>query len=298
MTERLEAITKYAKVANIEFNTAAELITATTNSMGEKVQDVIDVFLMLGDSAATSGEEIGKGMQKAAAAAATFGLDFEWLATYIATVSEKLRTAPESIGNAFNTMMARMHSIKERGFNSEDATTINDVAKALKMVDVTLMDSTGTWRDMDTIYTEIAEKWDTLTDKQKSYIATTMAGTRQQNVFFALMNDMAKGIEGGSRALELYEKAANAAGTANEKYAVWQESVAASQENMNRALEDFYSNLQPTLIKRWYDGVADIVDVLAQGTEVLGGANIVLPLVTAGFVGLTIALINAGGAAE
>ena len=66
-------MTKNAKIANIEFNAAAELITATTNSMNEDVEKVIDVFLMLGDSAATSGEEIGKGMQKAAAAAATFG---------------------------------------------------------------------------------------------------------------------------------------------------------------------------------------------------------------------------------
>lgn len=75
------------------------------------------------------------------------------------------------------------------------------------------------------------------------------------------MNDMAKGIEGGSRAWELYGKAINAAGTATEKYATWQESVAASQANMNRALEDLYANLQPTLIKGWYDAVADTVDL-------------------------------------
>ena len=73
MNKRLEAVTKYAKIANIEFEKAAELVTSTTNSMGVEVDKVIDVFLMLGDSAATSGEEIGKGMQKAAAAAATFG---------------------------------------------------------------------------------------------------------------------------------------------------------------------------------------------------------------------------------
>lgn len=73
VNKRLQAVTKYAKIANIEFEKAAELVTSTTNSMGVEVNKVIDVFLTLGDSAATSGEEIGKGMQKAAAAAATFG---------------------------------------------------------------------------------------------------------------------------------------------------------------------------------------------------------------------------------
>lgn len=294
---RLEAVTKYAKIANIEFETAAELVTASTNAMSVDVERVIDVFLQLGDSAATSGEEIGKGMQKAAAAAATFGLDFEWLATYIATVSEQLRTAPETIGNAFNTMMARMHSIKQQGFNSEDETTINDVAKALNKVGVVLMDQSGEWREMDDIFAEIAEKWDTLTDKEKSYIATTMAGTRQQNVFFALMNDMAKGIEGGSRAWELYEKAINSAGTATEKYATWQESVAASQENMSRALEDLYANLQPNLIKGFYDTMAGFVDLISAGTDALNGWNIILPAVAAGIVLVGVAIHKVNSAA-
>lgn len=288
-------MTKYAKIANIEFNSAAELVTATTNSMGVDVEKVIDVFLTLGDSAATSGEEIGKGMQKAAAAAATFGMDFEWLATDIAVVSETLRTAPESIGNAFNTMMARMHSIKQNGFNSEDATRINDVAKALNVVGMELMDQNGKWMEMDDIFIGIADKWGTLDDKQKSYIATTMAGTRQQNVFFALMNDMSKGIEGGSRAWELYEKAVNAAGTATEKFGVWQESVAASQNRMNESFEELYANMEPNIIKGFYDGMADIITMLARGTDVLDGWNIKLPLITAGVTALVIVLRNAGG---
>lgn len=296
VNKRLESVTKYAKIANIEFDTAAELVTAATNSMDVDVDRVIDVFMRLGDSAATSGEEVGKAMQKAAASASTFGVDFEWLATWITTVSEKLRTAPETIGNAFNTMMARMHSIKQKGYNDEDTTKINDVAKALKSVGIELMNQSGQWNEMDDLYEEIANKWGKMDDKQKAYIATTMAGTRQQNVFYALMNDMAKGIEGGSRAWELYEQAMNAAGTATQKYAVWQESVSASQENMNRALEDLYANLQPTLIKGWYDVVADIVDLIARGTDHLNGMNIVIPLVISGVGALTLALIKANGA--
>lgn len=295
VNQRLNWVTKYAKVANIDFDRAAELITASSNAMSEDIQNdierVVDVFLYLGDAAATSGEEIGVAMQKASASATEFGLSFEWLGTYIATVSEQTRQAPESIGNAFNSMMARLHSIKQMGYNEEDETKINDVAKALKTVGVTLMDSEGNWRDMSTIFTEISEKWETMNGKQKSYIATTLAGTRQQNVFFALMNDMSKGIEGGSRAWELYTGAMEAAGTATQKFTVWQESVQASQNNMKTALEQLYSSFQPNLIKGFYDSIAWLVD----GINTLGPASLVISAATVSILAFAHGIETTGG---
>ena len=47
--------------------------------------------------------------------------------------------------------MARLHSIKAKGYNDEDLTRINDVAKALGTIDVALMDNEGNWRDMSDI---------------------------------------------------------------------------------------------------------------------------------------------------
>lgn len=291
--KRMEWTTKYAKVANIDFESAATLITAATNSMGLEAEKVADVFLYLGDAAGTSGEEIGKAMQKASASAQQFGLSFEWLGAYIATVSEQTRQAPESIGNAFNTMMARLHSIKEQGFNSEDATTLNNVSKALKEIGVELMKGND-WRAMSDIFSDISEKWSELDDKQQSYIATTMAGTRMQNVFFALMNDLSKGVEGGSRALELYAGAMNSAGTATEKYSVYQESVAAAQAELAASFEELYSALDPNIIKGYYSTLSGIVGLLAKGTKAMDGLNVVIGVVTAGIVALTLASIKAG----
>ena len=164
------------------------------------------------------------------------------------------------------------------------------MAKALKNIGVELMDGENNWRKMSDIYSDIADKWQTLNDKQKSYIATTMAGTRQQNVFFALMNDLSKGIEGGSRAWELYTGAMDAAGTATAKYAIWQESVAAAQGNMQASLEAMYAATMNTApIKAFYD----IVGMLANGLSNIGG---LLPVVAGGLIGALIpAMISAGG---
>lgn len=238
VTERLTSTIHYAKISAMAFEEAAELITAATNTMDVSAKQAADLFAYLGDESASGADEVGIAMQRASASAQEFGVTFEWLGAYIATVSEKTRQAPEVIGTSINSIMARLHSIKEKGFNEEDSTRINDVAKALATVNVALLDEQDNWRDMSDIFIVVAENWDTLNGKQRSYLATAIAGTRQQNAFLALMNDMAKGIEGGSRAFELYEGALNAAGTAAQKYAVWQESVAAAQGRL-----DWFENL-------------------------------------------------------
>ena len=275
--ERLKYTTQYAKTANIEFERSAELITAVVNSMDlendeladgrDAAQRVADVFLKIGDNAATSGEEIGTAMQKAAAAAGAFGVEFEWLAASIATVSETTRQEASSIGTAFNTLIARLHNIRTAGYNAEDETKINDIQKALANINIALLDQDGNWRKMETIFQEIAEKWDTLNDKTKSYIATTMAGVKQQNVFLALMEDMSKATEGASRQAELYGLALESAGTAEEKYGTYMESVTAAQERLTVAQEEFYSLLGADVVKTYYNGLAGIISMISNGIK-------------------------------
>ena len=286
VNERLIATTQYAKISAMEFEDAAEVITAATNTMGVSAQHVVDIFAYLGDNSASGPDEVGKAMQKASASAKEFGLTFEWLGAYIATISEATRQAPEVIGTSINSIMARLHSIKEKGFNEEDETRINDIAKALGTIDVALMDNEGNWRDMSDIFSDIASKWDTLSGKQKSYISTTMAGTRQQNYFIALMSDMARGVEGGSRAYELYAGAMGAAGTAAQKYSVWQESVTAAQNRLTTATQEFYSLLNAEWMKGFYENMADVVEIITAGTDAMNGWNLIIPVATAGIIGL------------
>ena len=113
------------------FDEAAKLVTSATNTMEVSAQKVADVWSYLGDASAAGADELGQAMSKSSASALEFGLSFEWLGAYIATVSEKTRQAPQVVGTALNSIIARLHSIREKGFNEEDATRINDVAKAL-----------------------------------------------------------------------------------------------------------------------------------------------------------------------
>lgn len=227
-------------------------------------------------------------MQKASASAQEAGLSFEWLGAYIATVSEKTRQAPEVIGSAFNSIMARLQNIKQKGFNEEDETKINDIAKALKTINVALMDQDGNWRDMSDIFSDIAVKWENLSDKSRAYLATTIAGTRQKNIFLTLMEDMSKMTSTtgeASRVLQLYEGALASAGSAGEKFSIWQESTAAAQENLKNSFENLYSLLDADWIKGFYDGAAGVVDWFTDATDAMSGMNIVVPVTVSVLLG-------------
>lgn len=286
MNHRLEETIKYAKISGLEFQTAAELVTAATNSMDLSADRVVDVFAYLGDASASGADEIGTAMQKASAAAQEFGLSFEWLGSYIAVISEKTRLAPEVIGTSINAMLARLHAIRSTGYNSEDETKINDIAKALDTVNVKLFDQEGRWRSTTDIFEDVARQWNTIDGQTKAYIATTMAGTRQQNYFLTLMNDLSKGVEGGSRAWELYAGAMNAAGTATEKYSVWQESVTAAQNRMKAALEEMYSLLDSKAMVGFYNTGAEFIDFFTKATEASNGLNVTIPVLGGALVGL------------
>lgn len=273
VAERTKWTSQYAKITGQSFDQAATLVTASTNSMKVSAQEAVDLFTYLGDASASSGEEIGTAMQKSAAAAAAFGLDFKRLGAYIATVSEKTRQEASSIGTAFNTIIARWHSIKKSGYvTNDDGTTTgsNDITKALSdTIGVNLIDAkTGQWRDMGVVFDEIAAKWGNLNAAQKSYIATTMAGTKQQNVFLALMEDMALGAENGSRMYELYAGALDSAGTVAEKYAIYLDSVTAAQEGMNVSLQELYDVIMSgDTLKTFYNTMADLTHVMASGLQ-------------------------------
>lgn len=290
----------YAKVTNQDFSEAATQVTSSVNAMGISVQDAVDLFVYLGDSSATSGEEVATAMQKASAAAGTFGLDFKHLGAYIAAVSATTRIEASSIGTSFNTIIARWHSIKKNGYITDEDGTVrgsNDITKALSNVGISLFDEDGNWRDMPAVLDEIASKWSGLDSVTKSYIATVMAGTKQQNIFLALMNDMAKGAENGSLVYSLYAGALESSGTVAEKYQVYLESVTAAQDGLTVSAQRLYTALMDgEVLKDFYNGASAFVDALASGAEtgVVKVAALVGGLGTAVFLGAKLAAVIKG----
>lgn len=234
--ERLRVTTMYSKVANVEFAQSAELLTATVNSMNVPIEKAADIFTYLGDATATSAAEVGTGVSKVSGSASALGVELEKVSSWIAHVSSRTRESAESIGNSMKTILTRISRISKSGFDEEDGTKINDVAKALNTVNIELLETDGSFRNFGTIVDEIGEKWVSLDDQTKSYIATTIAGVRQQSRFLNLMNDYSKSVE-------LYEGALESAGTAQSKFNLYLESNQATLDEFRAAIDGLWTTI-------------------------------------------------------
>lgn len=276
--KRLENTIRYAKIGSLDFKQAAEIVTSATNAMEVEANKAVDVFTYLGDASASGADEVGVAMQRASSSALEAGVSFEWLGAMVATVSEKTRLHAEVIGTSFNAMFSRYQSIKTKGYNEEDDTKINDIAKALDTIDVKIIDGANNWKSFSDILQEVALQWDGLDGKTKAYITTALAGARQRDRLLALLNDMAKGAEGGSRAFELYEGALNSAGESETKYAIYLESVQAAQDGLKNSTEQLYATiLSGNMMKGYYNVLSEIVQLLASGMEATDGWTLKLP---------------------
>src|SRR5690606_18558570 len=82
---------------------------------------------------------------------------------------------------------------------------------------------------------KLGAKWDTLTRNEKAYVATALAGTYQRNRLITLLDNY-------SISLKNYEDALNAAGTAEQKFAIYQESTQAALDRLKASWEDLWQN--------------------------------------------------------
>ena len=180
------------------------------------------------------------------------------------TISEeKTRQAPEVIGSAWQSIIARIGKITAKvdlddlvDENGKVVATINDADKVLSKYGINLVDTSGKMRDMGTIMDEIGAKWGQMSTLEQNQLAYVVAGVRQRNVFIAAMEDY-------NKVLEATEVSQNANGVAAEKMTVYNESLEAAQNRLTASVQQFAqdSNLDRTLALA-YDGLSKVVEIL------------------------------------
>lgn len=142
------------------------------------------------------------------------------------------------------TILSRFGSVKAGTFLDEDLESeytditsyVNDVEKVLSKVGIRLRDTNQDFRNAQDVLDDIAEKWETFTDLEKNSVATAAAGTRQRENFISLMSNYDK-------ALALENSALNSNGKAMQKYAVYQDSIAAKQDRINALAQTWVQNM-------------------------------------------------------
>lgn len=256
MTEASIAI---SKTGGIEAEEAANRLTAAIRGYklaANDAMDIADKMSALDAAAASSVDELTIAMQKSASQARMAGLDLDYYMAYLSTMQEVTREAPENIGTAMKSITSRLQEITDIGKVEEDGTTFSNVAKALNSVGIAAVDSSGQLRSLQDVMNDLGPMWATLDKNHKAYLATVLAGNRQQSRFIALMDNY-------DRAMELVSVSQNASGESAKQLRAYNQGLEASFTRLNNAWQQFATKVADSdMIKGIIDLLADFVEIL------------------------------------
>ncbi|MER2227256.1 MAG: phage tail tape measure protein [Carnobacterium sp.] len=233
--------------ANISRESTAQMseyLTATINGFdllsergGQAATYITDVLAKLGAASGSDLAEIATGLTRTANTARDVGFEFEEISTMIATVSEVTRRTPETIGNAFKSMLTTFTQLREAGGDELEEFT-NKVEEAFKLggiEDISVFDN-GQLREASDIFKDIADRWDTMNMEQQSLVSESVAGKYQAETFRAFMNNQ-------ERYNELLDEAYGAAGTSAQQQLIYMDSLEAKTKQFGNQWEIISTNI-------------------------------------------------------
>lgn len=283
---------KMARIAGMEAAEATDAMTAALRGFnmeinGMSAQRINDVYSKIAATTASNTEELSTAMTKTASLAHSAGMSFEGTTAFLAQMIETTREAPENLGTAMKTIIARFQEMKKNPLEIVDVegeeVSYNKIDTALQSIGVSLKDTNGQFRNLDEVFLEISSKWDSLTQTQQRYIATTAAGSRQQSRFIAMMSNY-------DRVTQLVEYANNSAGASQEQFGKTLESFEAKVNKLKNAWQEYLMGIaNNTIIKGVVDTITSglnlinkLIDQLSRKSDILQS---ILSLGT-GFIGL------------
>lgn len=252
---------KLATLADNDFETATQEMTSAIRGFKMEMDEggrVADVYSDLAAHAAATVDDIAQAMARTASIANSAGMSFENTSAFLTQMIETTQESAENIGTSLKTIIARFTELKENVAGTSDSAfddlEYNKVDKALKSVGVSLKDATGQFRNLDEVFLELSQKWDTLDRNTQRYVATVAAGSRQQSRFIAMMDNY-------DRTVELMGYAADAEGKADEQFAKYADTMEYKLNQLQTKWEEFRVNLlNSEVFKEVVDLITEIVD--------------------------------------
>lgn len=270
---------KMAKIAAIDYATATDYMTSALRGFNMEVNEqsakkVNDIYSELAARTAADTEEISIAMSKTAPLAHNAGMEIETTAALLSHMIETTREAPETLGTAMKTVIARFQELKKDPALIEpiDGETIdaNKVEGALRSIGVALRDTNGQFRDLDDVFLEISQKWDSLDTNTQRYIATIAAGSRQQSRFIAMMADY-------DRTMELVEMANTSAGASQQQFEKTLDSMQSKLDRLKNAWNEFTMGLaNNSVIKTLIDLLTSLLNTINKISSGVSGNNGIL----------------------
>ena len=268
-----EAAVSAAKVARVSVGDSVNYLTTALNGFqlsAEEAMLVSDKFAAVAASSATDYDELAIALSKVASQANLAGMSIGYTTALLTKGLETTREAPETMGTALKTIIARMRELSDYGETLEGDTDLNNVESQLSYVGIALRNAQGELRSTEDVLDELGRKWDTLNTNQQAAVAKALAGTRQQSRLIAMMSDY-------ERVIELQEIAQRSAGATSAQASVYLQGIEASLNKIRVSYEKIITNLSNNkVITGLLDTVAVLVDFAANFVDSIAGAAVVI----------------------
>lgn len=265
-----------SKIGMIESSNAANYLISSLKGYKVAAEDSMDVVSKLTAvdlEAAVSAGGLAEAISKCSNIANNSGVSMNRLIGYTATVGEVTQKSMSEVGNSFQSLLSRMNNIKIGKFiDDETGESLSDTEAVLNKLGIELRDTENSYRSFDDVLDNIGNRWKDFTKVEQNAISVAIAGTRQRENFESLMNNW-------KNALKYSETAANSAGSALERYGVYQDSIEAKTNKLTVAIESLSTN---TISEELY---SDIIEATTGIVEFIDKTNI-LKGTLAGFVAM------------
>ena len=269
---------KMARIAGMDYAKATDSMTAALRGFNKELtaasaQNVNDVYSNLAAKTASNTQEISTAMEKVASLAHNAGMDLETTAVYLSQAIETTREAPENIGTAMKTILARFQSLTkdpdslspevQEALEGEKVDA-NVTEAALAKAGVALRDETGQFRAAKDVLLELNAVWNDLDKNTQRYIATQTAGARQQSRFIAMMQNNA-------RTQELLGYAYNSEGASQKQFEKTLDSLEAKINKFKNAWNEFTMGIADSgMIKGAVDILTNLITVVNKLAKMTG----------------------------
>lgn len=295
-TQLAELTTMLQNVGDIQTQDAQDAITAILmafDDIDEKnIEQKLDKIVKVGNSFPISVSQIAEGMNNGASMYAAAGNTFEESVALLTAANATVQNAAKA-STGLRTITARIRKNKSELDELGEAMTEsehNDLVKAFTNARVALVGVNGEYRSTYQIFKELSEVWGTLGDDVKAGLAQVMGSTRNQNIFYSLINNF-------GLAEDAVTAMADTEGELAEKNKAFVESIEGfvkrfKNEFTELATEIFKSDWVKDALSMAKDAlkvIADIAKVLTGVVKALGGIKVVLPAILMTYTGFKLA---------
>lgn len=210
-------------IGGVEEDVAAKFLLAADaawklNGSYDALMSVLDGVSAVADQNATDLGKIAEGITVAGSAFANAGESAQTFTAMLGVTTASTQRSGSEMARGLRTILFRVRQVKAELDDGEiiSADDISNAAKALDKVGISVTDDTGKLKSMSDILGELNAKWKTWDegDWRKSYLQNFLAGNRNGNVLYALMDNWGA----YEKMLQQYEESAGAAVEKNEAF--------------------------------------------------------------------------------